>query len=1287
MTEEITWLQLSINGDTAAFEKIVNRYQAMVCAITFSGTGRVDTSEDLAQETFLRAWKNLGQLKDLAGFRAWLCTIARNVLHNHYRQKKTVSLDQSDPDSFSSGSENPSETLIQQEELVMLEQAIMQIPAEYREPLVMFYRQHQSTRDVAESLGLNESTVRTRLHRARQMLREEIAARLERTLEQTAPGQTFTKTVMAGIVSGLAASAAGTASAAASTAAAGTATTGLAAVMSTVTAKIITAAAVVTLAAGSVMVYQSHKEADSPQSPNLQASVVSSQTVSAKPALAAVENSEHVLAVDQPIHRPDNLGENATAAGNLDHLLNNGRQIIQPLDTSLHTETDLAHIDVENQDDSIFSLKIVSQETGRPVAGAQVKARLYGEKEIKAEGVANQFGRYDFRHDKTKFMWLQMTVESEGFVPTKIRYDNESETLKLPLNYTLVLEKGTSIGGVIVDENNLPIQGASVSLLVPRDLQQEQPTVGASIWDYVVKTDKEGQWRCDIMPSKLDDVWIRLSHPEYIDDNTYGATPKPSMESLRAMTGVMVMKKGLTVSGIVMDTDGKPVFDAFVAQGSDRNGSHYPDTRTDKQGRFSFSNAQPGEMILTVTARGMAPDLKPIEVRPELGEIVFHLEPGSIISGRVIDSEGNPIPGAFVAADTWRGHRSNHWRVNTDENGYFQWNEAPKDEVLFDFGKQNYMYVRNEPLTPLSDGRQWEVIMYRPLEVSGTVLDAQTGQPVQSFNLVQGYKSADEGEVWWSTGDTKIFRNGTYRRTYNEPHYGYALKVEADGYLPSVSRVFIAEEETVVLNFALQKGDGVSGIVCLPDGSPAQGAEVMLSRRGISIQDGAFVQKREQPFCQTGPDGRFSFGPQVEHYIIAALHDTGWAAIHSTEFASNIDVVLEPWAQINGTVYVGRNIGAGETVAVNRPYDNDALDPRIHIYSKTAADREGRFAFTRVPAGKLQVSREIKTSSNTSSYTDSEMVRVSPGQTLEVKIGGKGRPVAGRIVLPAGSKKKIDWKMGWVSIATKWTMESPKPTYPDGFAVWSRQEQNEWLSLWRQSDEIKAFTEAAEAAEEQRRRYPVVMNEDGTFRCEGVQAGHYQLTGNFTEPSNADRFMGKTIGTIGAEFDVPQMLEGVSDEVLELGNFEVEVVKDLWIGDDAPDFEYEDADGKTNRLSDYRGKFVLLDIWHRQAREDAKPGLEEMGQLYRQFGHHPHFVMLSVTHKDSTPPALMKQYIEYYKMDWKIGLYQDSKAVKGYAIQDFPGRFLIGPEGKLIAGNLAGQELTNAILKVLAATE
>lgn len=305
MTEEMKLLQAARGGDTAAFEQIVKQYQSLVCAITFSGTGRQDLSEELAQETFLRAWKNLGQLTDPYGFRAWLCTIARNLLNNYYRTKRTVPLEAEDVAGLADPTENPSDHLIAQEERAMLEQALLQIPAEYRDALVMYYRQEKSTREVALGLGIKEATVRTRLHRARQMLREEIAGRLERTLERTAPDKTFTKAVMAavgGTAIGMSASAAGATAGGAGTAA----PTGVSAVMSTLAAKLITAAAVVAVSVGAVLAYQ-HLTESSPVSASLEeaaAVVEESQDAVVTPEVMEIETPEIQEAAADPVDTP-----------------------------------------------------------------------------------------------------------------------------------------------------------------------------------------------------------------------------------------------------------------------------------------------------------------------------------------------------------------------------------------------------------------------------------------------------------------------------------------------------------------------------------------------------------------------------------------------------------------------------------------------------------------------------------------------------------------------------------------------------------------------------------------------------------------------------------------------------------------------------------------------------------------------------------------------------------------------------------------------------------------------
>ena len=76
---EIELIEASLTGNTQAFEELVRKYQSLVCAITYSRTGCLDTSEELAQETMLLAWKNLGQLRELEKFSTWLCRIAHST--------------------------------------------------------------------------------------------------------------------------------------------------------------------------------------------------------------------------------------------------------------------------------------------------------------------------------------------------------------------------------------------------------------------------------------------------------------------------------------------------------------------------------------------------------------------------------------------------------------------------------------------------------------------------------------------------------------------------------------------------------------------------------------------------------------------------------------------------------------------------------------------------------------------------------------------------------------------------------------------------------------------------------------------------------------------------------------------------------------------------------------------------------------------------------------------------------------------------------------------------------
>lgn len=199
-TSEIELLQGSVAGNREAFGAIIRRYQALVCAITYSTTGDVGTSEDLAQETFLRAWRNLRQLNDPGKFRAWLRTTARNLAHTSLRRRQRhVTQPLEIASELPAAGPRPDEAALAKERQEIVWSAVEGVPLEYREPLVLFYRRQQSVSEVAADLGLSEEAVRQRLHRGRELIKAEVSSLVEETLVRSGPGKTFAAAVMAAL--------------------------------------------------------------------------------------------------------------------------------------------------------------------------------------------------------------------------------------------------------------------------------------------------------------------------------------------------------------------------------------------------------------------------------------------------------------------------------------------------------------------------------------------------------------------------------------------------------------------------------------------------------------------------------------------------------------------------------------------------------------------------------------------------------------------------------------------------------------------------------------------------------------------------------------------------------------------------------------------------------------------------------------------------------------------------------------------------------------------------------
>src|SRR5512142_1589370 len=77
----------SLGGDRDAFGQIVERYQTLIASLAYCATGNVSQSEDLAQETFVTAWKDLAELREPAKLRPWLCSITRFLISKQFRHQ------------------------------------------------------------------------------------------------------------------------------------------------------------------------------------------------------------------------------------------------------------------------------------------------------------------------------------------------------------------------------------------------------------------------------------------------------------------------------------------------------------------------------------------------------------------------------------------------------------------------------------------------------------------------------------------------------------------------------------------------------------------------------------------------------------------------------------------------------------------------------------------------------------------------------------------------------------------------------------------------------------------------------------------------------------------------------------------------------------------------------------------------------------------------------------------------------------------------------------------------
>ena len=792
----------------------------------------------------------------------------------------------------------------QQEIHRLLDEALRNLPVRDRESIVLYYFEGKSLDDAAKAFGISPAAMRKRLERARGRLRDELSAHVESGLVAAARGRRkMSARALAALPAG--ASFAKIAPAASVLPSApllhltGTLSTMGGTVMGLNKAAIIGAicAAAIIAGGGLYMTRGTTPPEEPPAEPTDLAQSVSAQEEPPDPT-------------EQPQPQDSEPAELSPTAGT-------------------------AAVTTALQGASI-SGTVTASDTGAPIPGAEIYIRGPERRSVFSESDGTytcgplQAGEYDLRSNVAE------DVVSNRSPHKKVSLSHDEQLTDIDFTF----ERGTSISGRVTDRAMSGIARAKVSAVS-----------FARGTDYMSKgeSDKQGNYL-------LNGIARNSMYEMIVSAKGYGRLSwgHVHVPGTGEVTGVdFVLDAGAIVSGRVVDTQGHPV--PNVRLGMKEEQVHptlmvaAPLWQADGKGKFEITDVGPGTYVFSVDYgdRMERCENGPIVVaageRITGIEVVTPFKGRGAIEGSVRDQKGNPVRGVYVSA---MGRTGRSEDAETDDLGHYRVEALTDDTVQIRFFHQSYGTVF---LDDVSVGTtDADVVMAPRGSISGTVMDAATGDPVREYRITVEVET-QRGTYGPGAGETFLSETGEF--VVENIELGTAtITVLAEGYAPQELSDIPVESgrETSGHEFHLSQGNVLRGLViATSDSGPVSGAGIylgLLPRYPWEEQRGLKAV--------TADDGSFLLRD------LAAGEHALW--VKHPDFApTSLGVTVQEDRETLVTV----GLGAGGTIAGYVIEDSLAasgaqvvLRGEDEFHRFTSTDADGYYELVKLPPGTYQVS-------------------------------------------------------------------------------------------------------------------------------------------------------------------------------------------------------------------------------------------------------------------------------------------------------------------------------------------